>query len=230
MKKLFSISLLTISFVAFDYLGGNSLWPLVQPTMGAYLQSGKAYLQCWLAELSDSGNAATKIDVMSKPPQQDFLQQQAQSQLMAQMATISANTVPLEPKLAKEQIKQYRQDYEQADNSDDKRAALVALVELDKRNALPLLENAYRDQDAGLRLEAVEQLLAFNQQDRAVKILLSALNDPDPNVVMEAIEGLANNSDKKVISGLSQIAANHPDQLIREVAADYLSQARDFAD
>ena len=51
----------------------------------------------------------------------------------------------------------------------------------------------------GYVLEAVEQLFAFNQQDRAVKTLLKALNDPDPGVVMEAVEGLAHNPDKKVI-------------------------------
>lgn len=230
MKKVFLVSMLCISFVACAYLADKYFYPLLKPVIEPSWQTRKTQLQSWLAALSDNGNAKAKAVKVNKL-QQDALLRQAQSQLIGLSSAVSTGgVIQSEVHSTIDGIKQYRQEYEQADNIDDKRAALVELVEMDKKNALSLLENAYQNQDAGLRLEAVEQLIAFNQQDRAVKIMLSALNDPDPAVVMEAVEGLAHNSDKKVISGLSKIATNHPDQLIRQVAADYLSQVQGISE
>ncbi|MEQ1485967.1 HEAT repeat domain-containing protein [Methyloglobulus sp.] len=229
MKKVFLVSMLSISFVACAYLADNYFYPLLKPVIEPSWQTGKTQLLSWLAVLSDNGNAKAKAVKVNRP-QQDVLLRQAQSQLIGLSSAVSTGGVIQSEVHPTNEIKQYRQEYEQADNIDDKRAALVELVEVDKKNALSLLEKAYQNQDAGLRLEAVEQLSTFNQHDRAVKILLSALNDPDPAVVMEALEGLAHNSDKKVISGLGKIAANHPDQLIRQVAADYLGQVQGISE
>lgn len=230
VKKVFLVSMLCISFVACAYLADNYFYPLLKPVIEPSWQTGKTQLLSWLAVLSDNGNAKAKAVEMNKQ-QQDALLRQAQSQLIGLSSAVSTGgVIQSEVHSTINEIKQYRQEYEQADNIDDKRAALVELVEVDKKNALSLLENAYQNQDAGLRLEAVEQLSTFNQHDRAVKTLLKALNDPEPGVVMEAVEGLAHNSDKKVISGLSKIAANHPDQLIRQVAADYLGQVQGISE
>lgn len=135
----------------------------------------------------------------------------------------SASETP-EQKTSKQDLEQYHQDYAQAVNVDDKLFALVALVQADHKHAIPLLKEAYESQEPELRKGAVLQMQPFNDKKEVVDLLLKALDDPDPDVVIEAVEGLANNKSKRVIEELKKVANSHPDQLIREVAQDYVSQ------
>jgi HEAT repeat protein len=225
VKNLFLISMLTICIGVCTYLVGRQQLPVAKSNLSTYWAAGKNLLYAWTGFLSESGNKAAK-PAQTDNPQADQLRQ-AQSQLIGLSAVVAMDSKQANTNITSAEIKQAQREYEQANNTDDKRAALVNLVEIDPKNALRLLEKAHHDKDAGLRLEAIGQLFAFNQDKRAIKVLLSALNDADPDVVMEAVEGLANNPDKQVISALEKTAAQHPDPLIRAVATEYLAQVRD---
>ena len=136
----------------------------------------------------------------------------------------SASQTP-EQKTSKQDLEQYHQDYAQAVNVDDKVFALAALVQADHKHAISLLKEAYASQEPELRKGAVLQMQPFNDKKEVVDLLLKALGDPDPDVVIEAVEGLANNKSKRVVEGLKKVANSHPDQLIRKVAQDYVNQS-----
>lgn len=136
----------------------------------------------------------------------------------------SASQIP-DQKTHIQEIEQYHQDYAQAVNVDDKVFALAALVQADQKHAIPLLKEAYESQEPELRKGAVLQMQNFNDKKEVAGLLLKALGDPDPDVVIEAVEGLANNKNKRVIEEIKKVANSHPDQIIREVAQDYVNQA-----
>jgi HEAT repeat protein len=129
--------------------------------------------------------------------------------------------------LSNEAITQLHQDYDKAVTADDKRDALVSLIEVDANNAATLLRDAYADPDPDVRKEAVLQMHDFNNQAAVVDLLLAALNDPESSVVIEAVEGLAQLRDARAIAGLKKVATMHPDEQIRVVAQDYVDQLQD---
>ncbi|MGJ0486409.1 MAG: HEAT repeat domain-containing protein [Methylomicrobium sp.] len=133
-------------------------------------------------------------------------------------------------KIEKNELEQYRQDYAQAVDVKDKVEALIALVQVDRENAIPLLKKAYTSREPELRKEAVLQMHVFNDKKEVVNLLLKALDDSDPDVVMEAVEGLSGLENKRALKGLKKIAESHPDKLIREVALDYVKQAKTNVD
>lgn len=132
--------------------------------------------------------------------------------------------------IEKNELEQYRQDYAQAIDLKDKVEALIALVQADRENAIPLLKKAYASQEPELRKEAVLQMHAFNGKKEVVNLLLKALGDSDPDVVIEAVEGLSGLENKRALKGLKKIAESHPDKLVREVALDYVKQAKTNVD
>jgi HEAT repeat protein len=150
----------------------------------------------------------------------------AQAQLIGVMENVAA--VPpgsiKNNSLSGEDIAQLHQDYDKATTADDKRDALVSLIEVDANNAATLLRDAYADQDPDVRREAVLQMHAFNNQAAVVDLLLKALGDAEASVVIEAVEGLAQLRDPRAIAGLKKVATTHPDEQIRVVAQDYVDQ------
>ncbi|SJM89231.1 exported hypothetical protein [Crenothrix polyspora] len=151
--------------------------------------------------------------------------EQAQAQLMGAMETQSTAQITTQKSvLSGENVAQLHSDYDKAITADDKRDALVSLIEADANNAATFLRDAYADPDPELRKEAVLQMHAFNNQAAVIELLLTALGDPDGSVVIEAVEGLAQLEDKRAIEGLKKLATSHPDEQIRAVAQDYVDQ------
>jgi HEAT repeat protein len=194
-------------------------------------QSSKSFLQ----------KAMERVSVLFKRKSADVEEQKAEKILanssqnstialavQSHMAHIGAEMQSAseisEQKTSKQDLEQYHQDYAQAVNVDDKVFALAALVKADQKHAIPLLKQAYESQEPELRKGAVLQMHKFNDKKEVVDLLLKALDDPEPDVVIEAVEGLANNKNKRVIKELQKIANSHPDQIIREVAQDYVNQ------
>jgi hypothetical protein len=127
-------------------------------------------------------------------------------------------------KIEKDDWERYRRDYEDAIDLTDKIEALSSLVQAEHKNAIPLLKQAYASREPELRKAAVLHMHAFHDNKEVVDILLKALDDPDPDVVMEAVEGLAGLENKRVIKKLNKVAESHADVLVREVAQDYVNQ------
>jgi hypothetical protein len=127
-------------------------------------------------------------------------------------------------KIEKEDRERYRRDYEDAIDLTDKIEALASLVRAEHKNAIPLLKQAYASREPELRKAAVLHMHAFRGNKGVVDALLKALDDPDPDVVMEAVEGLAGLENKGVIKKLKKVAESHADVLVREVAQDYVNQ------
>lgn len=149
---------------------------------------------------------------------------QAQTQLIGVMENMAAAPPKSEASTGQDKAQKH-QDYDNAITVDEKRDALVGLIEVDASNAAILLRDAYADPELEVRKEAVLQMHAFNDQAAVVDLLLKALGDPESSVVIEAVEGLAQLSDKRAIDGLQKVAASHPDEQVRAVAQDYLDQS-----
>jgi HEAT repeat protein len=143
------------------------------------------------------------------------------TQMMANRLSIPQTTDKI---ASKQELEQLRQDYVQAVEVGDKVYALIALVQADQKHAIPLLKEAYASQEPELRKGAVLQMKNFNDKKEVVDLLLKALDDPNPDVVIEAVEGLARNKNKRAVKGLKKVANSHPDKIIREVAQDYVNQ------
>lgn len=140
---------------------------------------------------------------------------------------INSQSTPPRPDqiIEKKELEHYRQDYAQAVDLKDKVEALKALVQVDQKYAIPLLKKAYASREPELRKEAILQMRGFNGKKEVVDLLLKALDDPDSDVVMEAVEGLPGLESQRALTGLKRIARSHPDHLVREVAQDYVDQA-----
>lgn len=165
------------------------------------------------------------VDTKANKDDDDDRQTQAQAQLMGAMETQStAQMTTQKSVLSGENVAQLHSDYDKAITADDKRDALVSLIEADAHNAATFLRDAYADPDPELRKEAVLQMHAFNNQAAVIELLLTALGDSDASVVIEAVEGLAQLEDKRAIEGLKKLATSHPDEQIRAVAQDYVDQ------
>jgi hypothetical protein len=127
-----------------------------------------------------------------------------------------------------EELEEYRQDYEGAADVEEKSEALIALVQADEKNAVALLKEAYASPAPELRREAVLQLQDFSEDSQAVELMLKALDDPDSEVVMNAVEGLSGQESAHVMEKLKKVAQSHSDEEVREVAQDYLNQVNEY--
>lgn len=179
---------------------------------------GKPFLQ------ESHGNGKKPAD-LSQNSQKPSVAKNHLPQMMANRDTDEG----AEQNIDQEELEQYRQDYAQAVDVEDKAEALTALVQADEENAVPLLKEAYASPEAGLRKEAVMQMQDFSNKKEVVDLLLKALDDPDTDVVTEAIEALSTVESKRVIEALKQVAKSHADEQIRELAQDYVDQADDSA-
>lgn len=124
-----------------------------------------------------------------------------------------------------EELEEFRQDYEEAADVEEKSEALIALVQADEKNAVALLKEAYASPEPELRREAILQLQDFSDDEQAVDLMLNALDDPDSEVVMNAVEGLSGQESAHVAEKLKKVAQSHPDEAVRELAQEYLDQA-----
>ncbi len=97
--------------------------------------------------------------------------------------------------------------------------ALNAAV-LEEKEALPLLLDALQDNSAEIRLDAVLGLKNFADQPGVLSAMLEMLDDNDDRVVLEVLEVLEEANDSRAIGKLMELADNHPDELVRELAAD----------
>lgn len=194
-----------------------------------YLRHIKLSIQKMFAR-SDAPKEADEANQAAGKPTDDaehVVEMQAQAQIagaMENMAAAPEGMVGGDIKASSQDIKQYRRDYDEAKTVDEKRDALVSLIEVDAQNAATLLRDAYTDTDPELRKEAVLQMRAFNDQDAVIGLLLKALGDADAAVVIEAVEGLAHVRNEKATAGLKRVATAHPDEQIRAVAQDYIDQ------
>lgn len=125
------------------------------------------------------------------------------------------------------EIEQYRQEYAEADDVEEKAEALITLVQADEENAVAVLQDAYASPEPVLRKEAVLQMQDFSEKTEVVDMLLKALDDPDSDVATEAVEGLSGVEDQRVVDALKKVAQSHPDETVREAAQDYVTQANE---
>jgi HEAT repeat protein len=191
-------------------------------------------MQSWLEQIKQS--VRSWIDGLSTEPQPENAEKKpdkpndANLQAQAQIAGVMENIAAAPPgnsgkdSLSGADIAQLHNDYDKAITADDKRDALVSLIEADANNAATLLRDAYADPDPEVRKEAVLQMHDFNNQAAVVDLLLKALGDSESSVVIEAVEGLALLRDSRAVDGLKKVATTHPDEQIRVVAQDYVDQ------
>ena len=81
-----------------------------------------------------------------------------------------------------------------------------------------LLEVVTDDPDPEVRIAAVSQL-GDSESPEAITGMLTALNDANSEVILEAIDGLEYSADQNVIGNLEKLL-QHPDPEVREAAED----------
>jgi hypothetical protein len=104
------------------------------------------------------------------------------------------------------------------DPAPEVRLQAVEDVDLDGEGEARLIEVLHRDDDGGVRAAAAEQLV-FADSERALHALVDALRDPDPRVVLNAVESLEMAADEAVIPDLEAIR-DHPDAAVRQAVAE----------
>lgn len=169
-------------------------------------------------EPKDSGKTSA---ILTQNPKKPLPEENHLSRMMANQRTSLQSP---NQKTEQEELEQSRRNYAQAVDVNDKVDALAELVQVDEDNAVAILKEAYASPEPLLRKEAVLQMQDFTDKKEVVDLLLQALNDADPGVVMEAIEGLSAEESKQVMEGLKKVAKSHPDETVRELAQDYVDQ------
>jgi HEAT repeat protein len=81
-----------------------------------------------------------------------------------------------------------------------------------------LLEVVTDDPDPEVRIAAVSQL-GDSESPEAITGMLTALNDANSEVILEAIDGLEYSADQNAIGNLEKLL-QHPDPEVREAAED----------
>jgi HEAT repeat protein len=86
------------------------------------------------------------------------------------------------------------------------------------KSRLERAEDDYQNAHPGVRAKAVDVVDAV-EGDRALEFLLAALGDPDPKVVLRAVDRLGGRRDTRSITGLIGVLTNK-DPSVRHVTAD----------
>lgn len=105
-----------------------------------------------------------------------------------------------------------------ADPAPEVRLEAVEDVDLAGEGEARLIEVLHRDEDGAVRAAVAEQLV-FAESERAIHALVDALRDPDPRVILNAVESLEMAADEAVIPDLEAIR-DHPDAAVRQAVAE----------
>ncbi len=93
-----------------------------------------------------------------------------------------------------------------------------------EHDALAELLAALHSDYPEVRLTAVLGLKRFAGNPELILPLLSVLDDPESDIVIEAIEILAEANDERAIAKLDELGVRHVDEMVRELAADAADQ------
>ena len=107
----------------------------------------------------------------------------------------------------------------------DERALALFDIEPEGPGLEALIEVLSEDPDPEVRGLAARQL-GSAESPEATAALVSALDDPAPEVVIEAIDALSMIDDSSVIGSLEKLR-QHPDAEVREAAGDCIEFLRD---
>ncbi|WP_160172736.1 HEAT repeat domain-containing protein [Methylomarinum vadi] len=120
-------------------------------------------------------------------------------------------------------------DLMQFSNSDlsftERQVDELEAIRIDGREGgvVALLDALHSDMSE-VRLEAVLGLQEYVENPEVVLSLMDVLDDPDNNVVVEAIDVLEAADDPRAIGKLEEIAEFHPDSMIRELARNLVDK------
>jgi HEAT repeat protein len=117
----------------------------------------------------------------------------------------------------------------QDEDSDERIAALNALLQMDAERAMPILKKVLARRDAcsaALREKAVFLVSQKNTSESADLLLSAARNDPNSEVRQQAVFWLSQVRDDRAVDMLNDILRNSKDDELREKALFSLSQHR----
>ncbi len=119
-----------------------------------------------------------------------------------------------------ERIEEYKSAYRQTSNTETRCELLIAIGALEN-NDPDFFLMALTDKEPRIRQETAIQLQTMMDFPAVQQAMIKALDDPDDGVLLEVIEAVSILDNAAVHKKLNEIANNHPDALIRHVAADY---------
>lgn len=131
----------------------------------------------------------------------------------------------------KNELTRKRQQMEQADavaarknfDSEDDTIRREALLDLDPDDAgdlKRLMSALISDPDPAIR-EEIAGMLSFGDYQAAVPVLLKSLSDPEPKVVISAMEALSwygGNDKESIVAAINNLKTNHFDTQVKEAA------------
>jgi len=100
-----------------------------------------------------------------------------------------------------------------------RRAAIVGLTQMMGSEDRPVVENAVRDKDAGVRAVAAESMGQFNDAPATGELIRLLETDPDESVRIAALRGLVDCDDPRAIVAMVETAGKDASRDIRFQAA-----------
>lgn len=112
------------------------------------------------------------------------------------------------------------------DNASIRAASVKTLGLVGNDSALSALTKTLSsDESPRVRWNAAAAL-GYIGNDRAVRALTKALDDPHPEVVIQALRSLGHFQGPTVVKALNDTASNHPNETVQDVAREVLKQVR----
>ncbi len=106
--------------------------------------------------------------------------------------------------------------------SPDARTRAGAVAQLDEARFADLVDHLQNDRSAEVRVAAAEALGSLNATRAGTSALVAALGDPDPQVVIAALDSLQWVEDPSVIPDVREVL-DHPNVEVREAASETMS-------
>lgn len=103
----------------------------------------------------------------------------------------------------------------------DKIRAIQAIDDYDGSRIVPIIREALNDDNSQVRIAAVKKLSEMEELHAAVEGILYALNDPDPVVILEALNAIEETSDASLIPELTPLK-NHRDLSVQRKAEEII--------
>lgn len=117
-------------------------------------------------------------------------------------------------------------DFYSSENVEDREAALMTLGEFPDPKAKDALLYALNDPDDSVREQAVSQISNWEDDTERQQMLLTALNNDKPEIVVLALESIAEFDDPALLQKIKELS-NDKNEDISEAAQTALEMAEE---
>ncbi len=150
------------------------------------------------------------------------------SQLLQQKATMAMNPPPIlrdsEDPEDIEAMQEALNDFYSAEDEQDREAALMTLGEYSDPKAKEAILYALNDPEESVREQAVSQISNWENEKERQQMLLAAMSNDKPEIVVLALESIAELDDPALMQKVKELS-NDKDDNVSEAAKSALEMA-----